>query len=556
MPDVSGVTLGADGYFSQAGKRFVPVGANYWPASCGVAMWRYWPAREIQHDLDVLKSLELNCIRFFLRWQEFEPEPGRYDELMFDRLAQLLTWCRERAIFAQPSLFVGWMSGGIFWPPWRRERNVFADPFMIERAAALAKKAAATIAPFHPALLGVDLGNEPNLLPDNSTAPPGAATAWCKTVSEAVRSAYPGCLIVSGTDHSLIIGDNDWQLGNQPGTDYLSVHTYPVPMWHPIGFDGMGDPLCQSLLPFYTKVARAFGAVLVQEFGTILTFGPEIQDAYLRAVLPAAWEAGANGFLWWCLRDVAARVHPYLKNAFEGTLGLVDSEDRVKPGLEYYLQFAKSLVNRPAPAASADTVGLYFPKHYYLRENQENPGNEPRRMSRSLIVANYMLEQIGQRARIVRGGRPIDPSVRTIVIPGALIAADEAEALEQWVRAGGRLIWHGPDPMGWGHDCIRLLRAQPVNFRPAAAANISLFGDTWALDRYPRNVRIELAPQGAEVLARDESGLPAVLKNRMGKGEVVYTVPLVEESIAAVADDRALRDRWKSWYAGILSLLA
>ena len=79
MPRTQGLTLNTDGYFSLDGKRFVPVGVNYWPGSCGVEMWRRWPEAEIQHDLEVLRSLGLNSIRFFLRWQDFEPDPGEYE---------------------------------------------------------------------------------------------------------------------------------------------------------------------------------------------------------------------------------------------------------------------------------------------------------------------------------------------------------------------------------------------------------------------------------------------------------------------------------------------
>jgi hypothetical protein len=549
-----GLVLDMNGYFSLAGKRFVPVGVNYWPASCGVEMWQQWPADEIQHDLDVIRSLELNCVRFFLRWQDFEPEASQYDQVMFDRLTQFLTWCDRRSLFAQPSLFVGWMSGGMFWPHWRGDRNVFADPFMVERAAAFAKRAAAVIAPFHAGLLGIDQGNELCCLPDNMTAPPSAAINWCRTVNEAIRSEYPRCLIVSGNDHSQTIADTGWQLGNQPGTNYYSMHTYPVPMWHPIGFDGMTDPLCQSLLPFYTKVARAFGAVMVQEFGTILTFDKEIQDNYLRAVLPASWEAGANGFLWWCLRDITAKIHPYIKNAFEGTLGLVDAQDQVKPGLEYYIEFAKSLANRPAPRPPSNAIGIYFPKYYYLRENQENPGNDPRQMSRHLIIANYLLQQLGHAVRIVRGDMPIDPGVRTILIPSVLVASDEARALETWVRAGGQLIWHGPDPMSWGYDYIRLLGAKPINYRCADVANTNIFGDTWLFIHFPRNARLEVAPAGATVLARDENESPLLLRNSLGEGTVIYTMPFVEESVAAIAHKPTDRDRWVKWYSGVLEM--
>ena len=136
-------------------------------------------------------------MRFFLRWQDFEPEPGVYDPLMFERLTQFLAWCGERGVYAQPSLFVGWMSGGIFWPPWKGDRNLFADPFVTERCVAFARRAAEVIVPFHERLLGIDQGNEICCLPDSSAAPPQAVIEWCGAISEAIRSVYPNCLIVS-----------------------------------------------------------------------------------------------------------------------------------------------------------------------------------------------------------------------------------------------------------------------------------------------------------------------------------------------------------------------
>jgi endo-1,4-beta-mannosidase len=117
--------LTSDGYFSRGAERIVPVGVNYWPSSCGVEMWRRWPAAEIRRDLDLVRALGLNCVRFFLRWEDFEPTPGRYSATAFRRLAELLGWCRARGLLAHPSLFVGWMSGGIFRPRWMRGRNIF-----------------------------------------------------------------------------------------------------------------------------------------------------------------------------------------------------------------------------------------------------------------------------------------------------------------------------------------------------------------------------------------------------------------------------------------------
>ena len=40
MPQTEGLTLNSEGYFALDGARFVPVGVNYWPGSCGIEMWQ------------------------------------------------------------------------------------------------------------------------------------------------------------------------------------------------------------------------------------------------------------------------------------------------------------------------------------------------------------------------------------------------------------------------------------------------------------------------------------------------------------------------------------
>lgn len=547
------LTLDAQGYFARAGERFVPVGVNYWPGSSGVEMWQRWPAQEMQADLDLIRSLELNCIRFFLRWQDFEPQPGQYDEVMFERLSQFLTWCQERAIYAQPSLFVGWMSGGEFWPEWRQGRNVFADQMMVEHGIAFARRAAQVIAPYHAGLLGIDLGNELCCLPDSAQAPPAAVIGWCGSVNQAIRSVYPNALLVSGNEQNQVDNDTGWRLGAQPGTDYYSMHGYPVPAWHSVGFDGMTDPFTQSLLPTYTRVARAFGPVLLQEFGTIATFGERQQDAYLRGMLPDAWEAGANGFLWWCLRDISAAVHPYTHQNFESTLGLVDANGSVKPGLGYFIEFAKSLQGQPNANWEAVDIGLYLPRSYYPRDEPAAPQNQPRLTARALTVSRYLLKQLGLPARMVRGGLPVPETVKTLIVPGVILALDEVEALAAWVQAGGHLVWNGPDPVNWGRACVDLLAGAPVDYRAARPASIDVFGQRWTFTAYPRRLRLEVEPRGAQVLARDDEGLPFVLRSQRGAGQVTYSIPWVEETIASLAADRQARDRWAGFYAGLLA---
>lgn len=309
--------LDPQGYFHDGQKRIIPVGANYWPASCGVEMWVQWPAEEIRHDIATLKKLGLNCIRFFLRWQDFEPQPGAYNDANFDKLRQVLRWCRDYGVWAHPSLFVGFMSGGLFWPKWKGDRNLYADPEVAAASARFARRATEVIAEFKDIVIAIDQGNELCCLKESYVAPPAAVIAWCAGVNQAIRSVWPDALIISGNEQNQIANDSGWRLGQQPGCDMYSMHTYPVAAWQPLPIDGLTDPFCQTMLPFYTQIARAFGPVMVQEFGTIITFSKSKQDNYLRAILPACWNAGANGFLWWCLRDIIAPVYPYTGHGFE-----------------------------------------------------------------------------------------------------------------------------------------------------------------------------------------------------------------------------------------------
>src|ERR1043166_3661576 len=171
--DMSIFRLDSEGYFLRDGKRFWPVGCNYTSSSCGAMIWKSWPEAEIRADLAGMQRLGFNSLRFFVHWEDFEPEPGRYDPLMEKRLQQFCQWCAEFGIHAHPSLFVGWMSGGIFWPKWKGSRNLFEDADMVERSLAFAQRCCALLKDCNN-ILAIDAGNEMSCLPDAHEAHPEA----------------------------------------------------------------------------------------------------------------------------------------------------------------------------------------------------------------------------------------------------------------------------------------------------------------------------------------------------------------------------------------------
>jgi hypothetical protein len=549
-------SLDRDGYFLRDGQPFLPVGVNYWPASCGVELWSVWPEAELRADLVRVRQLGLNTLRFFLRWQDFEPEAGRYAEASWSRLDQLLGWCREEGIVAHPSLFVGFMSGGVFWPDWKGEGNLFSDPFLRERAVSFASRAGEIIGRHRDTVLAIDQGNELCCLPDSLAAPPHAVAAWCGDINAALRRVCPDLLLVSGNEQNQVIHDTGWRLGAQPGVDFLSMHAYPVPAWHAVAFDGMGDPLGRSLLPFYTACARAFGPVLVQEFGTLLNSGESQVRGYLDAVLPACAAAGANGYLWWCLHDILSEAHPYAKCPFERGLGLLDRRGAVKSGLDVFLRFARSAAAGP-PRDARPVAGLYWPSQYYPRGNPFNPGNVPQRTSRPLALAHFALNELGRSVRVVRGDQPLPAPAQcpVLVLSGVCVTGPEWAALDDWVEQGGRLLLLGLDAFSAGDHLHRLLGARVVDFRAplvSVATGIGA-GTTWRC--FPRDLRAELSPDSAEVLAASSVGEPLILRHHVGAGSVLAVSAEIDRQAADEAPDPASRAAWLSLWRSLLQAL-
>lgn len=548
--------LDADGYFIRGTQRIVPVGVNYWPASTGVDMWARWNPDEIQHDIDLVASLGLNCIRFFLRWQDFEPEPGLYNPEAFKHLDQFMGWIVQRHLLVQPSLFVGSMSGGVFWPAWKQNRNLFTDPFMLERSQSFARRVAQALAPFQEHLAGFDYGNEMEGLPDSKSLTLAELRTWTHAVKTAVLAEIPRALFVPGTSPGPLVGETAWRYDNDLGADFLSVHPYPIPYWQGLRFDGLRDPFAQAFFPYAIKAARINGPVMVQEFATLITGAAAPQDAYLRSVLPAGWNAGANGFLWWCLRDVKSRAYNYVRAGMESRLGLVDAQDRVKPGLEFFLEFARDVQTRPLPDRRSE-IALYWPRHYHQQEDPGHTHNSPQTLHNRMLCAYHLLVRTGRNPSVVRGVVPLPPHLQVLIITGAHLDADEVVMLTDWVRAGGKLIWHGPRWSEWGNDMVKLLGASPADFRLPQNATVEAFGRSWnfASHHTPENARMDISPSGAEPLAADSTGFPILWRHNLGKGCVLFTIPVIEEAVLSALGDLAARDAWSDWYAGELALL-
>ena len=82
------VKFNENGYFlDKDGKTMYLVGVNFSPRSAYGSFWKEgWEPESLCRDLDQIQSMGLNGIRFPIHWYAFEPEEGKMDTLMLERL--------------------------------------------------------------------------------------------------------------------------------------------------------------------------------------------------------------------------------------------------------------------------------------------------------------------------------------------------------------------------------------------------------------------------------------------------------------------------------------
>ncbi len=335
-----------------------------------------------------------------------------------------------------------------------------------------------------------------------------------------VRSAAERDTLLHAGDHGLAIFCDETDLPGRVDVIEFSAR----PDRHVLGFDGLGDPFFHSFLPFAVRSARGNAPVIVGSLGIGAALDPAREAAWLRAALPATCAAGAAAFFW---------------NELRGPDGLLELDGRVRPGRESFVGLARERV--PPETDQASLVGLFFPRRT----------DEP--AQRRLLLAHYFLGAVGHGWRPVRSLDRLQAPPARLLIAGVPVTPEEFAALADWVEQGGELFWHGPDPLGWDDQVAALLGARPIDWRSGRGISVSAFGERFTLAHFPGGVRAELLSAGATVIAKDHQGHPLLLEHRCGRGRVRYALPIVEDAIAPVAAHPASRDRWASWYRGMLA---
>lgn len=551
------------------------LGVNYWSRRGGPRMWREYDPNFVRDELLTMRALGMNVTRSFAFWPDFMPEPHVLDPAIVERFIDFLDAHQEAGLTTIPTFIVGHMSGQNWDPAWRDGRDIFSDVTFVAEQAWYIRELVSRVAE-HPAVEAWLLTNEIPIYGDwvgrgIGTLDHRAVRSWAEILTTAVRAG--------GSQAPVSVGDGAWGVEVtgadngfrireiEPLVDFHGPHVYRMET----------DPVRQNLGAAFICELLDFGGkpVVMEEFGVTSDYVSEEHAAnYYRQVLHNTLLAGATGWLAWNNTDYddLADMEPYSHHPFEMHFGITDKNGRVKAqGLELS-KFSELLVQIDSSGLTrADTdIVLIVPS--YLEA--QYPFTQP--LDRSVIFDVSRQAYVSAREADLPVGvaRELDglPDCSLYLLPSAkqLTAAGWGFLRERvkegaTVYASSFLGEHRNQRGSWWPDVdetfgvrrhsryglVDAVTEDEVEFR-----FVQDFGGISAGDvlRFPvagnedSRAFLALEAVGADVVALDAAGRPALLRNRYGKGEfVLSTYPV--EYFAARTPDANPSDIWRMYSA-------
>ncbi|MGA5700487.1 glycoside hydrolase 5 family protein [Peterkaempfera bronchialis] len=530
------------------------LGANYWSRTGGPLMWRSYDPQVIEEELLVLRDHGLNVTRSFYYWPDFMPTPYSVDEEKCAHFADFLDRHQALGMTTIPTFIVGHMSGENWDPSWRNGRDLYSDVWMVARQAWFAGEMVRRFKD-HPAVSGWLVSNEMPIYGD-ATRDRESVSSWAQIVVDAVHAA--------GGTQPVSLGDGAWGMentGHENGfsvkhsaeiCDFLGPHVYRME----------DDPIRQHhAAAWVCELTGTFGLpVILEEFGVTSDFVSDAQGAhYYRQVLHNSLLAGATGWIAWNNTDYDDLIHqpPYLHHAFELHFGLTDRHGRAKPQLRELKEFAGVLEQvdfgrtRRPDSDTALVVSSYLDTVYpFTREEDRGHVYSAARQS---WVAGRLADLAPAVTRETDG---LTDDARLYLVPSTKqLLSPTWYQLEERARGGATVYVsycpgaHDEQRGPWYAHLNELFGVQhqleyglvnPIEDDEVGFTFTRAFGNLpegarlsfRAAGTASSRVFLPVEPDGAEVIAVDDHGRPALLLRRVGEGSVVFCTYPVEHMAA------------------------
>ncbi|MCE7000456.1 cellulase family glycosylhydrolase [Saccharothrix sp. S26] len=536
------------------------VGVNYWSRTGGPAMWRDYDPAVVDQELRVMRAHGIGLTRSFFHWPDFMPTEDELDGELPARYHDFLDRHVALGMRTIPTFVVGHMSGQNWDPAWRGGRDVFADEWFLDRQRWYVRELTDRWKD-HPAVAGWLLSNEIPIYADwrsrgVGTLDADAVTAWAAALISEIRAA--------GATQPVSIGDGAWGvevtgLDNgfrvrdlAPLVDFHGPHVYRME----------DDQLRLHLGAAFVCELLDIGGkpVIMEEFGVTSDYVSEENAAhYYRQVLHTTLLAGATGWIPWNNTDFddLADRDPYRHHPFEMHFGLTDSAGRPKAQLLEVRAFTEVLrrtdfARLRRPDTSIALLVSSFLEARYPFTQPEDATSVADNARQAYVAAREADLPVGVAREL--DGVPDDcalylvPSVKQLTAPtwrtlverasaGAVVYASYFVGEHRTQRGPW---WPGLDGMFGVVKQLRYGLVDPIEDDVLRMVFQRDFGGIGAGEELVFRVGgtaesrafLPVVPDGAEVVAVDGHGRPALLRHRVGDGWMVLCTYPVEHMAA------------------------
>lgn len=509
------------------------LGCNYWASHAGTDMWAQWDAERVEKDFQILKENNVNALRVFVNWRDFQPivtlygggfsirdylmkdlteptNPYYLDETMLERFDIFCDLAEKYGFKLIVGLVTGWMSGRMFAPTALEGKNTYTDPVSLRFQI---KLVTGIVSRFKnkKAIYAWNLGNECNCM--SPCASREIAYNWSSLIANTIRANDPERMVISGM-HGLSVDNASWLIEDQgEATDMLTTHPYAYFVPHcnvdPINsIRTLMHGTCETLL--YAQISQK--PCLVEELGTLSysICSDDVSADFMRISLLSNWAENSPGVLWWCAHEQShLEKPPYNWCMLERELGMLDKDYKPKKYFLEMKEFAQFLKDTGLKQAKPETdAGII------LTRNIDHWGIG--------YMSFILAKQAGLEPEFIAPNTDI-PKKPVYIMPSTMgdgcLYKEYYDQLKQRVYEGATLYLSNSDAF---YSEFKDFTGMEVQYLEKFTGMSGEFEVDGIKIPYAYNQRRTIKTKGASVIATDDLSNPIFTEYTYGAGKVVF----------------------------------